>query len=314
MNEKKLLYERSAGHTLVGIFVILAMVVFGWLLVGPGDRAESYRIVAEFNTLNNVNEATKVKLRGFTIGQVEKIEFRPQPPAGGAYFLVELGIEKHYPVPEGTIAEIRSSGLVGDAFINLDVSTAGAAALPPGRRIKSREEPGMKQLITTVTEMAHKLGGAGESIRRADLGYKIGRVGDNMHRVATTLAQLAGNADSLLLTTRQMVARMEADVGPVMAGVDRSLFKLEQTLSRTDTLVANTSQDVQSSVRALRLAVERLDKVLQRVDTLVQYKETEIDETLTNLHQASAAVREISEHPWKIITGQGKKEEKEEAP
>ena len=101
---------------------------------------------------------------------------------------------------------------------------------------------------------------------------------------------------------------MEPKIQRVMGGLDRSLAQLGQTLRHTDTLVVNTSEDVQSSVRALRLAVERLDKVLQRIDTLVQHKEVEIDETLTNLHQASAAVKEISEYPWKLMTGQGKKD------
>ena len=53
--------------------------------------------------------------------------------------------------------------------------------------------------------------------------------------------------------------------------------------------------------------VERLDRVLGRVDTLVQAKEAELGETLTNLNAASVAVREISEHPYKLLTGQGKK-------
>tara|TARA_Y100000588_G_scaffold326049_1_gene360242 strand:- start:1038 stop:1367 length:330 start_codon:yes stop_codon:yes gene_type:complete len=93
----------------------------------------------------------------------------------------------------------------------------------------------------------------------------------------------------------------------VSAGVDQSLDQLTQTLQRTDTLVVATSEDIQSSVRALRLVAERLDLVLQRVDALAQRKENEIDETLSNLHAASAAVRELSEHPWKLITGQGDK-------
>jgi len=32
--------------------------------------------------------------------------------------------------------------------------------------------------------------------------------------------------------------------------------------------------------------------------------------TLDNLHSASEAVRQISEHPWKLLTGQGKKEDR----
>jgi virulence factor Mce-like protein len=308
MNERKLLHERASGQALVGVFVVLAMGVFGWLLLSERDGTGSYKLIAGFNELNNVDEATAVKLRGFTIGQVEKIEFDSHPATGVAYFQVELGIDKNYGVPVGTRAQIRSSGLVGDSFIDLDVSEAGDQMLDPGSYIKGRDDPGMKQLIASITEMAHKLGGAGESIRRADLGYKLGHLGDSIHRMATTLDQVSHNADTLLVTTRQVVDKLGPDMQRVMEGIDRNLAQLEQTLNRTDTLVANTHGDIQGAVEAMRFSIERLDKVLTRVDTLMQNKEADVEETLSNLHKASSAVREISEHPWKLLTGQGVKD------
>ena len=282
----------------MGLFVLLAAAVFGWLLLGQGKGVGSFPITVGFNTLNNINEATVVKLRGFTIGQVRKIEFRQIPPAGEAYFLLTLAIEKDYAVPQGTIAEIRSSGLVGDSYIHLDVSAAGAKILESGGHIDGRDSPGMKQLIASITDMAYKLGGAGESIRRADLGYKLGRMGDSVHRIAGDLDLVATSADSVLFTARDVIAKMEPKL-------DRNLVQLEKTLGRTDSLVANTHEDIQGAVKALRQSVERLDVVLSRVDTLMRGKEADIDETLTNLHRASVSVREISEHPWKLITGQG---------
>ena len=98
---------------------------------------------------------------------------------------------------------------------------------------------------------------------------------------------------------------MEPGIQSTIGGMDESLSRLTLTLGRTDTLIAGTSEDVRSSVRALRLMVERMEQILQRVDSLVQHKEREIDETVTNLHAASTAVRELTEHPWKLITGQG---------
>lgn len=307
MQQKKLRHERSSTYIFVGAFVLVSIFVFAWLLVLQHHDSERYEIVAEFNSIENLNEAAMVKLRGFTIGQVERIQFRPQPPTGEAYFLVALGIDSQYSIGPGTIAEIRGSGLVGETFVNLDVSQAEKGELAPRSRIAGRDAPGMKQLISSITEMAHKLGGAGESMRRADLGYKLGRIGDNVQRIAADLGQVAGQTDSLLLVSQRVVGGLEPQIERVSAGVELSLEQLTQTLQRTDTLVVATSKDIQSSVRALRLVAERLDEVLQRIDTMALSKETEIDETLSNLHAASAAVRELSEHPWKLLTGQGKK-------
>jgi hypothetical protein len=65
---------------------------------------------------------------------------------------------------------------------------------------------------------------------------------------------------------------------------------------------------VHNSLKALRSAVERLDAFLGRVDSMVAHKEGQIDSTLGNLHSASESVRDITAHPWKLLTGQGKKD------
>ena len=303
--EGRKLHEKWSGQALVGAFVLAALFFFAWLLLFQQDEVERYEIVADFNTINNLSEATQVKLRGFTIGQVLDVTFEPQPAPGAAYFRVVLGIRKKYPVPAGAIAEIRSSGLVGDTFIHLDVSQATSSALPAGARIKGRDALGMKELVASLTEMAHKLGGAGESIRRADLGYKLGRLGDSSHLVASSLDQVAQSADSLLVATRVLLETMGPGVEGVLAGLQMSADQLNTTMQHADTLVVGSQQDVRQSLQSLRQAVARLDQVLQRVDRMVAYKEAELDSTLTNLHAASKAVREISEHPWKLITGQG---------
>ena len=307
--KRKLLHEFGRGHILVGLFVLAAIIGFTWLLVSQRTGPDRYDLIAEFDTLGNINEATKVKLRGFTIGQVKAVEFRPVAEEGEAHFLVQLGIEKKYPVPRGTVAEIRGSGLVGEAYVHLDVSDAGRESLPAGSRIVGRSDAGVKPLMDKIKEAAMKLGDAGQSLTKADLGGKLGGLGTNVSRIADDLGRVSQSADSLLLVSRRMMTGMEPGILRTLEGLDASMSRLSSTLGRTDTLVAATSEDVRSSVRALRLMVERLERVLERVDTLVQAEEAEIDETLTNLNAASAAVREISEHPWKLVTGQGKKGE-----
>lgn len=307
MQERKMLHDRRSGHALVGLFVVGAVGFFIWLLFYQKEERAHYRLEAEFNAISNLSEATQVKLRGFAIGQVESVQFRPNPGEGQAYFLVSMAIEEAYQVPVGAIAEIRSSGLVGDTFINLDVSQAGQQPLAAGTRLQGRDEVGVKELVSSITEMAHKLGGAGESIRRADLGYRLGRLGDSMHRVAGSLELVAHSADSLLVTSRLLVDRTGPQAETVLVQLQENLVQMNRAMRQTDTLVAGSRDDVHNSLKALRQAVERLDAVLVRVDSMVVQKEGKIDSTLGNLHSASESVRDITAHPWKLLTGQGKK-------
>jgi phospholipid/cholesterol/gamma-HCH transport system substrate-binding protein len=289
----------------VGLFVSVAVVGFVWLLISLRLGPDRYPLVAEFDTLGGISEATKVKLRGFTVGQVESIVFQPMPKQGEAHFLVTLGIETAYPVPSGAFAEIRGSGLVGEAYVHLDVTTVDGPSLVSGAHIKGRSDETMKTLMTKIRDAAQKLGGAGQAIRNADLGDRLTDLTMSMGQVAADLGMVSRSADSLLQAGRKTLAGMEPDMASSLQNLDRTMSRLAVTMARADTLVAATSEDVQGSVQALRQLVERLDALLVRVDSVVIGKQAQLDETVDNVHATSAAVREITENPWRLITGSG---------
>ena len=193
MAGQRKLVESTTGHILVGIFVLLATAGFGWLLISQGQGPAKYDLIAEFDVLGSINEATKVKLRGFTVGQVKHIEFRPQPPEGEAYFLVVLGIEKRYPVPVGVVAEIRSSGLVGESYIDLNVNSAGVVSLQPDSHVEGRSDPGLKGLMRKIGEAARKLGAAGEGIKKAALGGRLGRLTLDVSYIADVIGRVSAH-------------------------------------------------------------------------------------------------------------------------
>ena len=94
----------------------------------------------------------------------------------------------------------------------------------------------------------------------------------------------------------------------ILVSLQTSAQQMNRTMQHTDTLIVGSQKDVHGTLKSLRMVVERLDDVLQRVDQMVLHKESELDSTMSNLHAASKAVREISEHPWKLITGQNQPE------
>ena len=303
--EARRAHESPAAQISVGLFVTVAVAGFIWLLISLRLGPDRYELVAEFDTLGGITEATKVKLRGFPIGQVESIEFLPMPGKGQAHFLVTLGIETAYPVPTGAFAEIRGSGLVGEAYVHLDVTAGDGEPLPPGAHIYGRSDDTMKTLMTKVREAAQKLGGAGQAIRDADLGSRLGELTASVAQVSDDMGNVSRSADSLLLASRHVVVNMEPGVGRSLQSLEQTMTLLATTMLRTDSLVATTSQDVQGSVRALRHAVERLDGLLGRVDSLMAGKQAQLHETVDNVHATSAAVRELTENPWKLVIGRG---------
>lgn len=298
------LHESSLGHILVGLFVLVVSVGFGWLLMELRSGPERYALVAEFDALGNISEATKVKLRGYTVGQVDDIQFRPSPAPGEPFFLVEIGVELGVPVPAGTVAEIRGSGLVGEAFIELVTPDHGLGQpLRPGSHLSGQTDAGMKTLISRLTEAATKLGGAGASLRDAEIGDKLAQLNRDVSRIADQLVTVGNSADSLLLASRSVVTDLQPALVSSLENLQRSMAQVAVILSRTDTLLTSTDDDVRQTVAALQSVAEHLDAVLGRVDSLMVRKEGQVDSTLSNLHRTSESIRELADHPWKAVTG-----------
>ncbi len=303
----KRLHESSLGHTLVGLFVLVVCVGFGWLLVELRSGPERYPLIAEFETLGNISEATKVKLRGFTVGRVDGIEFRPAPAPGEPYFLVELGVEKTVPIPQGTIAEIRGSGLVGEAYIELVTPDGPSTApLPAGSHLTGQSDEGMKTLIARLTEAATKLGGAGTALRDADFGEKFATLNRDVSRIADQLVVVSGSADTLLRASHAMVSSLQPALKQSLENLDQSLSHVAVLLSRADTLMEDSDDDIGKAMHSLQQVAEHLDHVLGRIDSLTADKQGQIDSTLTNLHESSESLRALSARPLRVFTGTGR--------
>ncbi len=303
-NASKRLHESSLGHVMVGLFVLVVSVGFGWLLIELRSGPERYALVAEFEILGNISEATKVKLRGYTVGRVDGIQFRPNPKPGEPYFLVEIGVEKGVPVPQGTVAEIRGSGLVGEAFIELvtpDETHTGM--LSPGSHLKGQADEGMKTLIARLTDAAGKLGGAGTALRDADFGEKLVSLNRDVSRIADQLTVVSSSADTLLRTSRDMVVGVQPALQQSLENLDKSLRHLSTLMSRADTLMAKSDEDIAQTASALRHVAQHLDQVLARVDTITASRQEQIDSTLDNLHQTSESIRTLSARPLRVFTG-----------
>ena len=87
---------------------------------------KTYELNAVFNNLSGVSENARVEIAGVRVGSVETIELNEDFQA-----MVTLKLPEHLKLDDDTIAAVKTSGLIGDRFIEL---------LPGGSEIQL--EPG----------------------------------------------------------------------------------------------------------------------------------------------------------------------------
>lgn len=102
----------------VGCFVVLGLCAVLYLAIQVGSArllgGDVYELNAQFSSVAGVNPGSRVEIAGVRVGTVTAIEL------DDAYFAqVMLELPKSVAIDEDTIATVKTSGLIGDRFIEL---------------------------------------------------------------------------------------------------------------------------------------------------------------------------------------------------
>ena len=100
----------SFRQTAVGIFVLLGLVCVAYLTIKLGKMevfdSKGFELVANFNSVSGLRVGADVEMAGVPVGRVVLI------------------LDKDLQLPADTIASVKTSGLIGDKYVNL---TAGGS-------------------------------------------------------------------------------------------------------------------------------------------------------------------------------------------
>ena len=115
---------------IVGLFVLSGLIGIFFLAFRIGKSEfigqKTYELTAVFNNLSGVSENARVEIAGVRVGSVETIELNADFQA-----MVTLKLPEHLKLDDDTIAAVKTSGLIGDRFIELLPGGSGIQ-LEPG--------------------------------------------------------------------------------------------------------------------------------------------------------------------------------------
>lgn len=113
--------ERTTMDLWVGIFAVAgAAALFGLALkVGnltSSSIGETYTVTAAFENIGGLKPRAPVKSAGVVIGRVDNIQFDSKTFEAN----VTLKVDKRYPFPKDTFANIYTAGLLGEQYVGLE--------------------------------------------------------------------------------------------------------------------------------------------------------------------------------------------------
>jgi phospholipid/cholesterol/gamma-HCH transport system substrate-binding protein len=113
--------EKTTIDLWVGVFVACGIAALLGLAIKVGNLTsskigETYTVTAAFENIGSLKPQAPVKSAGVVVGRVDGIKF----DSARYEALVTINIDKNYPFPKDTFANIYTAGLLGEQYIGLE--------------------------------------------------------------------------------------------------------------------------------------------------------------------------------------------------
>lgn len=319
----------------IGAFVLLAaaLAVAAVLYYGADKyRGETVHSVAYFRSqTHGLDVGAPVVVQGVKIGNVTKIDVGYFDQAKSFYVRVEFVTsgasvlwpeqdrEKYAPnSPEflrkmiglGFRARLASQSLVtGKLMIELgffpntpvNLYTQMDSEIPtiPSPAQRLWDELSQVDVAGFAKSLENVLGGLERIIAQVD----VQQVQDGLNTNLAALRQLITQAD-------QLVAHLQADIGPVMGGINQATGKITALADNIDHQVQPLAKDTRELVQSLTKAVQSADRALAGVQQLLAEGaplQTELVSALGDVSDAARSLRQFADylerHPESLVVG-----------
>ena len=118
------------------VLVVAALFLFFAYSTSQVRAVQGYQVTAQFERVGALRDGGDVRIAGVKIGSIVSETLDPKT------FLadVRMSIDPAYKLPDDTVAEIVSNGLLGDQYMSL-VPGGSEQMIRPGGRIKFTQAP-----------------------------------------------------------------------------------------------------------------------------------------------------------------------------
>ena len=140
--------KKYSVETIVGIFVVIGLICVGYMTIKLGKVSlfgdDYYSLFARFSSVSGLKTGGPVEIQGIEVGRVEKMTLDTEKQTA----VLELKIRNGITVYDDATASIKTAGLIGDRFVNIDPG-GGGEALKSGAFISETTSPtDMEELIS----------------------------------------------------------------------------------------------------------------------------------------------------------------------
>lgn len=308
----------------VGLFVAigftLAILVFIWLGMSRFLQKGRFYVTYFDESVQGLDVDSPVKYRGVFIGRVDSIGVAPD----SKLIKVILKIETGQKLDQNIVAQLKSVGITGRMFVELDQKKAGEPDQSPPLSFPS-EYP---IIASKPSEISGLIGGFDQildQIKALDLeqiSVKIQATLDNINQTVDD-----ANVERISQTINSSFEKMEQILederwDKVLASAENAgqslnslLDKADLTLARVQGIVVSKEETIRTGLDNFSRAMENANTLMNKSTALVSGADGSISELMQylvvaaqNLEMASQNLNQLMElladHPSQLLFGQ----------
>lgn len=303
MKNFKLSREVKIG---VVVVIAIAMLYFGLnYLKGINIFQPTTYFYAQYDRVDGIVPTTPVMINGYQVGHVSEIIFDYTKEAP---ITLQITVDENLVVPQGTIAEVYDTGLMGDKAIQLKLGKS-KELMQPGDTLKTSIQGGLMDAVSTallepIEAMMPELDSTLTAVKEIVQGQRIQEIMANTANATNNLQNASARLDSMMANDIQVAIKDIKNIAANFSNVSNEInaVQWDSTLHSIETVIANlemVSNQIKSNNNTLGALLN--DKELyQNLDSTVQ--------------SANALLIDLKENPKRYVHFSvfGSKEKKEE--
>lgn len=291
--------EPKQNYFAVGLFVIIGGILLAvtalWIM-GRGDSDNYGRYQMFFSeSVTGLDEGAAVRYRGVRVGNVHHITIDPN---NATRIRVVVNIEKTTPVHIDTFAVLRTVGITGIPYVQLETENNDSALMPPGNR--GDKEENLPTIITKPSQLTQLVNAVPQILGNlSKFADKLGKMmeGENGEAIDMTIANVNKAVQSFGETSVAMNA--------ALADVRAAMTQFTKTAATIDGVAMQSRDDLQKTLAATADAMERFNKLIEKTSSFSDTGYAEAQATLIELkktaREISTLTKELKKNPSQIV-------------
>lgn len=270
---------RLKTETKVGMFVIISLGVFAYMLVHLGvfrlyaNKYRSYEVC--FNDVSGLTAKSGVKIAGVKVGWIEKITLT----SDGMQARVRVMIKARYQLYQDAYAVIRQEGIIGSRYLEMVTGDPNKPIVPPGTCLTQmgRHQASIETLMSQCQDVVENVKAVSCTLNRvfgsSEQAEKLSVAVANLAQASEHIAHFTDRLDTTFADKEQAFRQTMDDcqiiahqVKEVVPELRTSIAQMTDNFNGVAAKLTKTADTIEVAMDQARDGVASFSSIAKKLD------------------------------------------------